>query len=311
MPVQETDISWQVLRRIVRTWAGAAADLAEVKPLAGGCINTTLQLKLNDGAQAVLKISPHRVNREVLREAGQLTLLKTIGIPVPEVYLWHVATLDEPHSYLLMQFVNGVNLSAARHQCTPQQYDDLQRHLAEIVLHLHSHTAEEYHRTAPEDCRRFTSWPAFYRHVYEPIWQEVEKLPMIAPKLRKQISRINDKLDRLLVHDDRPRLVHWDIWSANLLAASDEQGRWRVSALLDPNCKYAHAEAEIAYMELFHTITPQFLKAYQQSRKLPDAYHRVRKPIYHLYPLINHVRLFGGEYAKLLTAAAEKAAALI
>ena len=43
MPVQETDISWQVLRRIVHDWVGAAAELAEVKPLVGGCINTTVR----------------------------------------------------------------------------------------------------------------------------------------------------------------------------------------------------------------------------------------------------------------------------
>ena len=40
------------------------------------------------------------------------------------------------------------------------------------------------------------------------------------------------------------------------------------------NCKYAHTEAEIAYMELFHTITPAFLRAYQQGRRLHPDYHR-------------------------------------
>ena len=239
MPVQETDISWQVLRRIVHQWAGAAAELAELKPLVGGCINTTVQLTLKDGKRAVLKISPHRVNRELFREAGQLTMLKGLGLPVPEVYAWHIATLDEPDSYLLMEFVEGVNLSAAKSQCTPQQYDQLQQHLAELVLQLHSHTAEEYHRADSEDCQKFTSWPAFYRHVYDPIWQEVEKLPAITPKLRKQICACTGGWRSCW------RTMIGRGWctgtsgSTNLLAKADEQGKWRISALLDPNCKYA------------------------------------------------------------------------
>ena len=74
MSIQENDISWQVLRRIVHDWAGSAAELTEVKPLEGGCINTTLALMTAGGPRAVLKISPHRVNREFLREAEQQRL---------------------------------------------------------------------------------------------------------------------------------------------------------------------------------------------------------------------------------------------
>jgi fructosamine-3-kinase len=53
------------------------------------------------------------------------------------------------------------------------------------------------------------------------------------------------------------------------------------------------------------------MKAYQQRHKLPAEYHRWRKPIYQLYPLINHVRLFGPEYVKPLAAAVEKTEALV
>jgi len=64
-------------------------------------------------------------------------------------------------------------------------------------------------------------------------------------------------------------------------------------------------------MDLFHTSTPAFLKAYQSVRKLEDGYHRMRKLVYQLYPLVNHFNLFGAQYAAPLTAAAERAAALV
>lgn len=305
---QENDISWQVLRRIVRDWAGAAAELDEVKPLVGGCINTTLALRTRDGTRAVLKISPHRVNREYTREAYQLNMLREMGLPAPEVYASNVASLDYPHSYLLMQFVEGVNLKQAKAACSPEQYDRLQMHLAELVLSLHERTATHYQRIADEHSGQFISWPEFYRHIYDPIWFEVDKSKALSPKCRKQIQKIHEKLPVLLAHEDRPRLVHWDIWSTNLLVAPDSRGRWWVAALLDPNCKYAHAEAEIAYMELFNTSNAAFLRAYQQTYRLGADYQCVRKFVYQMYPLLNHVRLFGAEYVKPLEGAVAKVA---
>ncbi len=90
-----------------------------------------------------------------------------------------------------------------------------------------------------------------------------------------------------------------------------DDGKWRICAVLDPECKYAHAEAELAYLDLFHTTTPAFTKAYQHERKLRPEYHQVRKPVYQLYSLLNHFRLFGQDYAKPLCAQAEKVGALV
>src|ERR1041385_9191258 len=124
MSHQENDISWQVLRRIVCDWAGPAAELSEVKPLEGGCINTTLALMTSGGPRAVLKISPHRVNREFLREERQLATLRSVAIPVPEIYSSHLADLENPHSCLLVECVDGVDLNSARQHCTAVQFDD-------------------------------------------------------------------------------------------------------------------------------------------------------------------------------------------
>ena len=309
--MQDADISWQLLRRIVHDWAGAAAELTEVKHLVGGAINTTLLLVTGDGTKAVLKVSPHRVNRDFLRESHQLDLLRGIGLPTPKVYQTHTGSLDNPHSYLLMEFIEGMDLAHARKQCSAEEFDDLQRHLAEVMLNIHAQTHDEYHRITQDAGQRFRSWSEFYRYVYDPIWAELEKNPALPKKVARQIGKVHEKLEHLIGHEDVPRLVHWDIWATNLLAMPDATGRWRISAILDPNCKYAHAEAEIAYMELFKTVTPAFMKAYNQGQKLGDAYYRVRKPIYQLYPLLNHVNLFGPDYVKPLLGALERVMPLV
>jgi fructosamine-3-kinase len=311
MALQDTDISWHVLRRIVHEWAGSAAELAEVMPLAGGSINTTLALKIGDGSRAVLKIAQHRVIPDYAREAHQLRVLRGMGLPAPEVYDVHIASLERPDSFLLMEFVEGMCLNEAKASAPADEYDRIQRQLADIVRALHARTNGVYQRVTQDDGARFDDWPKFYRHVYDGIWHDVEKSNCLHVKQRRTMGKIHERLERLIAHEDCPRLVHWDIWNGNVLAAPGADGQWRISALLDPNCKYAHAEAEIAYLELFHTVTPTFMKEYQKDHRLSDGYHRVRKWVYQLYPLLNDVHLFGHDYVRPLETAIEKVSALV
>lgn len=307
----DSDISWQLLRGIVREWAGTTAELAEVTSLEGGSIHTTLALRTKDDQRAVLKVTPHRVDRGYQDEAYQLNLLRSLGVPVPDVYACRLGTLDSPHSYILLQFVEGVNLAEARRRCTAEQFDHLQMHLAELTLAMHEHHAGAYKRVTAGETREHERWAPFYREMYDPIWHEAERNAHLPVKVKKQIARVHERLEQLLGHDDRPRLVHWDLWSSNILARPDEHGRWWVTALLDPNCKFAHAEAEVAYLDLFHTCTPAFMRVYQQSRRLPPEYHNVRKVVYQMYPLIDDVTLHGEQYLKPLIAAVEKVMPLV
>ena len=307
----EVEVSWQMLRQILQDWAGAGAELAEVTPMSGGQINTTLALTTRGGQKAVLKITPHRVDKCYADESHQLKVLQEAGVPVPQVFACRIGDLDRPFSYLLMEFVEGVDLNEAKAVCSADEYDQLQSHLAELVLTLHEHRAPHYMRVTADEPKRYEHWHECYRDIFDGIWHEVEKSGALPPKPRKQVAKVHERLDRLLAHDDCPRLTHWDLWATNVLAKRQESGAWRIAALLDPNAKYAHAEAELAYLELFHTITPAFLKVYQRDHKLPADYHRLRKPVYQLYSLLNHLRLFGHEYLKPTLAMIERVGAMV
>jgi fructosamine-3-kinase len=311
MSVHGDDMSWQTLRRIVHDWIGAAVELAEVKPLRGGSVNTTVALTTADGDRAVLKITQHRVDRSYVQEAYQLNVLRGLGVPTPQVYGCKVGTLDEPFSYLLMEWIDGIHLAEARRRCDAGQYEHLQMHLADVMQTLHGQTHSHYTRLTDGARREFDQWPRFFRDIYDGVLDEAGKLPLLPLKARKQIARVHERLERLIHHDDCPRLVHWDLWSSNVLARQDHLGKWWVCAILDPNCKYAHAEAELAYMELFRTVTPAFLRAYQSGHRLAAEYHEVRKPVYQLYHLMNHLQLFGGDYLKPLQGCLEKIARLV
>jgi fructosamine-3-kinase len=309
-PTHEMDISWTVLRRITKDWQGDKAELAEVTPLSGGCVNTTLCITTKDGQKAVLKICAHRVNMAYAHEAFQLECLRALGLPVPVVYLWKVGSLDDPYSYLLMEHMDGINLAQARHACTPEEFEHLQSHLADLVLAIHDQTSSAYGRVR-SDAPRVENWASFFREIYDAMLHDVSKSNLLTTRCRKHLQKIHEKLERVLINLDQPRLVHGDLWATNLLAKRNSDGHWHISAILDPNCKYADPEIELAYLELFHTAAPAFFKAYQRRRKLSPEYHHLRKPVYQLYSLVNHVHVFGQEYVKPLTEAVERVSAVV
>jgi fructosamine-3-kinase len=299
MSTTESDISWHLLRQIVQDWAGNSVDLVAVSPLDGGCVNTTLHLTLTDGQQAVIKVTPHRVNLSYQDESKQLAMMRQLEIPVPQVYQCVTGTLDQPNSYLLMEFVHGIDLHKARAQLSQDDYDDLQKELADYTWRMHAVTAEQYGRMASGH-QPVDDWAKLYKELYGPIVKAAAKSPRLGVKCRRRLEKVHDKLPRLIANADRPRLTHGDLWSGNVLCHPNGDGRWHVAAILDPNCTFAHAEAEIAYLELFNTANHTFMHAYQDHQKLSRDYHRIRKPVYQLYELMNHVQLFGSEYVKPL-----------
>lgn len=303
------DVSWDTLRRIIRQWAGNGVDIAEIRHLHGGAVSNTLGLTLDDGRKAVLKISPHRVDRSLVREAQQLNHLRFLGVPVPTVYQWRLADLDEPDSYVLMEFVEGVDLAQAKEQLSRAEFDAVQEDLARIVVTMHRQVGKAYMRVGATgtDGAEFSSWPAFFRGVYDGMWRELEKDPHTTAACRKHFNKVHDRLETLLAHDDQPRLVHWDLWTANVLVGPNG----KVGAILDPVCKYAHAEAELAYLELFQTVTPAFMKAYRRELPVSPDYEKRRRDVYQLYFLMDHAAFFGGPYHEKLAAAAAKVAATL
>jgi fructosamine-3-kinase len=267
-------------------------------------------LTTKDGQQAVLKICAHRVNQSFAHEAFQLELMRKIGLPVPQVYVWRIGSLDDPFSYVLMEHLDGVTLNEARQNCSAESFDYLQEHLADLVLAMHDNTADGFGRVR-SDAPRHDRWVQFFREVYDPLLHDVEKSGLLPPKSRKHLHRIHERLDRVLGNADQPRLVHGDLWATNILAKCNGDGQWHVSGILDPNCKYAHAELELAYLELFHTTTHAFFKAYGKRHRLPPEYHQFRKPVYQLYSLVNHVHVFGQDYVKALIAAVDRVSSIV
>lgn len=92
-------------------------------------------------------------------------------------------------------------------------------------------------------------------------------------------------------HLPQPSLLHGDLWGGNHAALRDG-----TPVIFDPAVYYGDREADLAMTELFGGFGPDFYAAYRDAWPL-DAGYRVRRELYNLYHVLNHLNLFGGGYA--------------
>jgi fructosamine-3-kinase len=255
---------------------------SRITPLIGGNIGRVYRVDLPDRTSLVAKVGD-RADSRLSIEGYMLTYLREhSSLPVPSV-------IHNSDSLLLIEYIEGDS------SFNPPA----QRHAAELLAALHTVRADHFglecdtligglHQPNPIT----DSWLTFFRdHRLFYMAGEaarVGRLPgSFLPRLEKFAARLGEWLDE----PDFPSLIHGDVWTTNVLA---EGGR--ITAFLDPAIYYAHPEIELAFTTLFNTFDSPFFTRYHELCPIKPGFFEVRRDIYNLYPLLVHVRLFGGGY---------------
>jgi fructosamine-3-kinase len=266
-------------RARIESATGQAVE--SLTPLSGGCIGEVYRVKLAGGEERVVKIAGSAGTLDI--EGYMLRYLADHSeLPVPAVH--H----SEP-GLLIMDFIPGESHFGAQEQS----------HAAELLAKLHDVRSDSFGLekdtligSLPQPNGQMDSWVDFFRE---------RRLLHMARKAQEErrfgsdtFSRIEafaERLNEWLVEPSHPSLLHGDVWTTNVLA----QGG-RVTGFIDPAVYYGHAEIELAFSTLFGTFGEPFFNRYNELRPIPDGFFEVRRDIYNLYPLLVHVRLFGGGY---------------
>ena len=109
--------------------------------------------------------------------------------------------------------------------------------------------------------------------------------------LQEQGAELVQRLPRLFAgYSPRPALLHGDLWGGNWGALLDGG-----PVLFDPAIYCGDREADLAMTELFGGFPPEFYAAYRLHTPL-DAGYALRRDLYNLYHVLNHLNLFGEGY---------------
>ncbi|WP_172451757.1 fructosamine kinase family protein [Sphingobium sp. SA916] len=233
--------------------------------LSGGDLSSVSRLVLADRRTIIAKHGPL-----VEEEGAMLSAIRETHAPVPNI-------LAVEKGLLLLEDLPATG-----------QISRSWGHLAEILDHLHAPTGQPYgwdrdYSFGPVAITngRSDSWVDF--------WADKRlrcHLPHLEPHLAHRVARLADRLADHIPGSPSPALLHGDLWGGNILIERDH-----VSGLIDPACTYGDREVDLAMLSLFD----QPPAAFYDACGLTHGWHE-RQPVYRLWPLLVHVRLFGGAY---------------
>lgn len=252
------------------------------QPLHGGCIAEVLQVTMADGRVFAVKHGPQAGGTLQVEGCMLAYLRQHSAMPVPEVY--HASP-----DLLVMAFLPGNS------QFSPAAEADCARHVA--LLHAirgphfgfaHDTLIGPLRQPNPPH-RRWADFFAEARLLH--MGAEARRAGSLPPGVWARVQALAARVGDFVEEPVHPALLHGDLWTTNVLALGGQ-----VTGFLDPAIYFGHPEMDLAYATLFQSFGAPFFARYQETCPISPGFFETRRDLYNLYPLLVHVRLFGGGY---------------
>ncbi|AQZ64508.1 unnamed protein product [[Actinomadura] parvosata subsp. kistnae] len=215
-----------LVRRAVGAGVTAATELTD------GYANAVWRLKLDDGREAVLKLSPPpdleqlSYERNLLRmEATAIGLASAAGVPVAGLLR---AGYDDPvlgGDYLLLAALDGVSWNDVK----PDGHAALRRELGGHLARFNAVTGEVF--GYPHAGITGATWREAFLAMVAALLGDTERYPAPLPLPAEQIMAVFEAAAPVLDEVTTPRLVHFDVWAGNVFL--DLRGTPRIQAIID------------------------------------------------------------------------------
>ena len=273
---------WNAIADAISSASGTLFELERHTAITGGCINPAYRIE-GSGAAYFVKINgPDKADMFAAEAAAlhEIANTRTVRVPRP---LCHGA--DRTASWLVLEYIALV------------QGGDF-RVLGQRLAALHRVTAERFgwERTntigaTPQVNTPASDWVAFWRDHRLRFQLQLAATKGYHGRLQRKGEKLVAALPAILArHHPQPSLLHGDLWSGN--SAFDRAGQ---PVIFDPATYYGDREVDLAMTELFGGFPEDFYAAYRAAFPLDGGY-AVRKDLYNLYHVLNHLNLFGGGY---------------
>ncbi|MBD2103886.1 fructosamine kinase family protein [Leptolyngbya sp. FACHB-261] len=275
---------WAAISQQIEATTGRPFEVERQRSVGGGSINAAYVARSKSEAYFVKLNAAAQLNMFKAEAAGLNELAEAGVIRVPQVICWGT---EADSAYLVLEYLELGSGKAS-------SSEELGRQLAR--LHQVKGPCFGWHinntiGATPQVNTYSDKWTEFWRQ-----HRLGYQLSLAASKghrgeLQRKGERLLAELHKLFVdYSPDPVLLHGDLWSGNW--GTDTQGN---PVIFDPAVYYGDRETDLAMTELFGGFTAQFYRAYQAELPLDSGYS-VRKILYNLYHVLNHLNLFGGNY---------------
>lgn len=273
---------WETIGADIAAATGQQAELSGQESTGGGCINQTLRVRYGADSYFVKLNSASRADMFAAEALGLRELQDSHTLRVPEAVCWGD---DGESAYLVLE---DLQLGGR---------DDLAA-LGEGLAAMHRVTRERFgwdtDNTIGSTLQINTSehdWVDFWRTQRLQFQLQLAAQNGHGGRLQSQGEKLLDAFPALFADYSPPAsLLHGDLWSGNY--AFNRSGE---PVIYDPAVYYGDREADLAMTELFGGFGADFYAAYRANYPL-DAGYGVRKTLYNLYHILNHLNIFGEGY---------------
>ena len=275
------------LSQLLESIYGNPIQIKSFETIGGGCINETKALKLSNGERVFLKSNPSAPKNFFTAEADGLRSLERSksGPSVPRVL--GISTECNPQ-FLLLEYIESSSPKVGFASRFGQALAEMHKETQDLYgLDYDNFIGKTIQKNNLE-----SDGLVFFREHRIRFQKELAKKTRGLPKsIEKRLDLFCEKLETLLdLKNEKPALLHGDLWSGNYFASHDQ-----VPYIFDPAVYFGLREADLAMTEMFGRLSEEFYSAYHEVFPTEPGYTE-RKDIYNLYHLLNHYNLFGGSY---------------
>jgi len=275
---------WQTIALQIERAIKQPFKISNIQAVSGGCINSAYLIQGQVNSYFIKLNQAQLIAMFEAEFAGLKEITDTQSIRVPKPVLSGVIN---NHAFLVLEAITLGHGNLRSDQQLGQQLATLHRSKQPF---FGWHTDNTIGST-PQQNDASDNWLSFWQHKRLGFQLTLAEKNAYSSKLIQSGEKLNSSLDYFFTdYDPHPSLLHGDLWSGN--AAITEHGD---PVIYDPACYYGDRETDIAMTELFSGFSAHFYQAYNESYPLHPGYE-IRKTLYNLYHILNHLNLFGASY---------------
>jgi aminoglycoside phosphotransferase (APT) family kinase protein len=253
--------------------------------LKDGYFNAAYHLRLEDGFQFVLKISPPphvrvlRYEKNIMWTEVQTMQLvkKRTEIPVPTVLFYDESCTLLPSSFYAMEFVDGVPLHKLRKTLAAADLSNIDQMTGTYLRQMNAITNDKFGNYAhPESL--FPRWQDAFIHMLEDVLQDGRDANVALPMSNEEILTLAIHCETALGEVGDASLVHWDLWDGNIFVSPKTK---HIVGIIDfERAVWADPLMEVNFGAF--GINSDFLRGYGFDYPFTAA-QEVRRTLYNVY----------------------------